>query len=644
MKSSPPRPFDSAEGGGNDLFANAFEYAAIGMALVAPDGRWIRVNRAVCEILGYREEELLAKNFQEFTHPDDLKQDLGLVGEMLAGTRSSYQMEKRYLHKSGSVVWAILSVSLLRDQDLQPLNFISQIQDITELKRSEIRRERFFELSLDIMAIAGFDGYFRQVNPAWTRILGWSQEELMGSLVLDFVHPEDRAATQAAQLSLTAGKPLQSLENRYRCKDGSYRWLSWRSVGLEDEKVVYAVARDISDQKEWEAELRRAREAAEAVSRAKSEFLAMTSHEIRTPMNSVIGFCDLLQSTALTPEQDEFVASIQKSGGSLMEIINQILDFSKMEAGMYQIHPQPMNFPALINEIHAALSPLAQARGLDFTRRLSSEVPDWIDADATAIKRVLINLVGNAIKFTERGSVEFEVEKRQEGGGPVLWVRVRDTGIGLTEETLALLFQPFVQGDPSDARKFGGTGLGLAISQHLATAMGGRIHAELRSDEPGAIFHFWFPLIETLTVSPQLPPLYHEVVSPDLRILLVEDNILNQKLMVLLLQRLGSPCTVVGDGHQALAILEHEHFDIILMDVQMPGLDGWEATREIRRRETGPPHWKRHYIIGQTAYATADDADRCRRVDMDAHLPKPITLASLAAVLAKAAQIAGPKN
>lgn len=623
---------------GDDLFASAFEHSAIGMAIVGLDGTWIEVNPAACAILGYSETELRKRTFQDLTHPDDLDRDLGLIEELLAGRRASYQLEKRYFHKSGRIVWAILSVSLVRNAAGAPQNFLSQIQDISELKQSEAKRERFFALSLDIMAIVGVDGYFREVNPSWTRILGWSREELLNRPVVDLVHPDDRADVENARSRLANGDPLLELENRYRCKDGSYRWFSWRSVGLPEEGLVYAVARDITDRKLAEEELQRAREAAEAASRAKSDFLAMMSHEIRTPMNAVIGFCDLLRGTPLGPEQSEFVASIQKSGVNLLEIINGILDFSKMEAGMYRIHEQPFPLASLLREVHDVLSPLARVKGLKLSHDVAPHLPELIIGDAAAIRRILTNLVGNAIKFTETGSVSLSASRRIVDGRPILEVRISDTGIGLDEESLARLFKPFEQADTSNRRKFGGTGLGLAISRRLAESMGGTLDAEQRRDMKGSVFLLALPLKEGSPTA-VLPPQAGTgkiILPPNLRILLAEDNLVNQRVMRLMLSRLGCSCDVVADGRAAVAAMESAPYDIVLMDVQMPGMDGWEATREIRRGEIARPGGRRSYIVGQTACATSEDAEKCRAAGMDAHLAKPITIANLAAALVAA--------
>jgi two-component system sensor histidine kinase/response regulator len=759
-----------------EQFASAFGYAPIGMALVSPTGQWLKVNRAICEILGYSEPELLEGSFQDITHPGDLEEDMEYVRQMLAGGRASYQMEKRYLHKSGCTVWAHLSVSLVRDTEGHPLNFISQVQDITERRHTAAERDRFFNLSLDLLSVSGLDGYFRQVNPAWTRTLGWSEAELLACPIFDLLHPDDLEITQKARDALASGHPPIELENRYRCKEGGYRWLSWQSFALPEEGTVFAVARDITERKKAEEErrvianrlhlatelsgigvfdydiftdtlvwderqyqiygldpaagvpgldrwhaaihpedrdamesarlqamadptrnfdqkyrivrasdgatrhlhsvarierdaarqpirivgmnfditeelnlqehLRRASATAEAASRAKSEFLAMMSHEIRTPMNAVIGYGDLLRRTPLTAEQAEFVSNIRQGGANLIEIIESILDFSKIEAGKLALQDEPVDPRALVEEVCDLLSVTARLRGLAFHRSISPDIPARIKGDSAAIKRVLTNLLGNAIKFTERGSVHTHVTYSTQAGRPWLRIEVDDTGIGLSEEALDRLFQPFSQGDPSNKRKFGGTGLGLVISHRLAEAMDGTLAAESRP-EGGSAFIFSFPIREVENGAGPPGPCAEDETSPPsarlrlpraMRVLLAEDNRVNQKLMIKLLERLACECEAVPDGREALKALKQKNYDAVLLDIQMPVMDGWETAHEIRRREACQPESSRHYIIAQTAYATKEDARKCLEFGMDDHLTKPVTLEALTHALTRAAE------
>jgi len=641
-----PRPSEQ-------LFVSAFEYAAIGMALVSLEGHWIKVNRALCLMLGYSETEFLATSFQDVTHPDDLSADLDNVAALLAGRIASYQMEKRYRSKGGGLIWTILSVSLVRDPQKRPVHFISQIQDISERKRAEIERDSFFRLSLDLLCVSGFDGYFREVNPAWTATLGWSKEELLARPVQEFVHPDDLEALSAARALLFSGQPLFQLENRYRCEDGTYRWLSWQSSPSVQTGTVFGVARDVTRRKQTDLEMERAREAAEAAVQAKASFLAMMSHEIRTPMNAVIGFGDLLADTPLSPDQAEFVASIQKGGANLIEIIDGILDYSKIEAGRLELRPATLDLRALLGEVHRLLSPLAQLNGISFERHWPDDLGSLLVGDELALRRILTNLAGNAIKFTERGLVRIDVAARELSGSRMCEVRFSDTGIGLTEDALSRIFQPFLQGDPSHHRQFGGTGLGLVISRRLAEAMDGTLTAAARSDGPGAVFTFTFPWLEPTAAAADswrkdLGPtarLPEPVRRRDgMRVLLAEDNQTNRKLMIALLGRLGCVCRAVENGEEALLALESETFDVVLMDLQMPVLDGWEATRTLRQREAERGPGERQYVVAQSAYTAPEDLAQCRAVGMDAHLSKPVTLASLAAVLNEAAASPAKKS
>lgn len=483
------------------LFAKVFEHSAVGMALVGIDGRWTLVNRALCDFFGYPAEELMKLNFQSLTHPEDLEASIAPIPALLRGSQDSFQLEKRYIHRSGRTLWALLTVSMIRTPDGAPWQFLSQILDITERKQAIEERDRFFDVSLDLMAVAEIGGYLRQVNQAWTRTLGWSEAELLSRPILDFLHPEDRERTAEVRRNLNNGLPIIELENRYKCKDGSFRWLSWRSLPMPTEGLVFAIARDITERKQAEEalreateSLREAKETAEAAARAKAEFLAMMSHEIRTPMNAVIGFGDLLTTTALDEEQADFVDSLQSAGMSLLEIINGILDFSKLEAGKFEVLRLPVDLAAIIDEVHNLLSPLASEKGLDFRKQIDPALPASVFSDGQAIRRILTNLTGNAIKFTDTGSIRISAQVATRPDGAWVIITVADTGVGLAPGTIEHLFQPFVQGDSAHTRKSGGTGLGLSISRHLAVLLEGNLSARSRPNGPGTEFVFEMPL------------------------------------------------------------------------------------------------------------------------------------------------------
>ncbi|RUL88981.1 PAS domain S-box protein [Tautonia sociabilis] len=624
---------------GEERFRGAFEAAAIGMALVAPDGRFLRVNRSLCQIVGYCESELLTKKFQDITHPDDLDDDLSLVGRLLAGAISSYQMEKRYIRSDGRIVWIRLSVSLVRNSVGDPVHFVSQIEDITPRKQAESERERFFQLSRDLLCVAGTDGYFKLLNPAWELTLGFSNEQLLSVPFYDFVHPDDLDRTRAEAAKLTEGKQSINFGNRYRCRDGSYRDLLWNAVIDPEQGLIYAVAHDITEVKQAElereatiAELARARDEALAATRAKDDFLANMSHEIRTPMSGVLGMAELLLDTPLDGVQRGYASAIRSSGEALLTVINDILDLSKIEAGKLTLEATPFAFRALMEEVSVLLAPKASQKGIRLSSHVGPGVPPWLVGDPVRIRQVLTNLVGNAVKFTDRGSVMLEARLAGRSPGRArVRVSVTDTGIGIPVADQKRIFESFTQVHSGRDRTHGGTGLGLSICQRLISLMGCVISVE---SEPSAGSRFWFELeLDVAEEPPSSAVLAAEQaeVPPSLAVLLADDNPINRRVALGLLERFGCRAEAVVDGREAVAAYARGRFDLVLMDVQMPGMDGYAATKAIRRLEED---LGRHTpIIALTAHAMQGDRQRCLDAGMDDYLAKPLRPGPLREIL-----------
>jgi len=392
-----------------------------------------------------------------------------------------------------------------------------------------------------------------------------------------------------------------------------------------------ALAHEVEGRETLRAAAERARDEAEKANCVKSEFLANMSHEIRTPMNGVLGLADILGATELSGEQEELASGIRESAESLLAIIDDILDLSKLEAGKLAIDPVPLDIRVVIRQIKTLFAPAMEERSLDFRVTISDRVPERVVGDAVRIRQVLINLLGNAMKFTAEGSVRLCVDADHGPDAVELRFEVSDSGVGMTEESLALIFEPFTQGDSSTTRRFGGTGLGLTICRQLVVAMGGAISVK---SELGAGSTFRFNLPLESADSEAAPASSRARVVPasldGLRVLLAEDNPVNQKVAKGLLKRLGCEVTVVADGLDAIAAAAEGCFGVIILDWQMPVMDGLEAAREIRVRE---PNGTRVPIVAMTANAMAGDRERCIESGMDDYVRKPVRVEELSATL-----------
>lgn len=412
-------------------FSSAFRDASIGMALVGLDGTWLQVNQALCELLGYAEDELLRMNFQAITHPEDLEAFLAHAAQVLTGERRTYQMEKRYIHKQGYIVWVLLSVSLFRGPDHAPRYFIAQVQNIAGRKRAEI-------------------------------------------------------------------------------------------------------------------ELVRAKEAAEAASRAKSEFLANMSHEIRTPMNAIIGMADLLCETPLDRQQQEYVGIFRRAGNTLMNLINDILDLSKVEAGCLELEEIAFNLHDAVDKTLEMMALRAQEKNLELACFIAPDVVTDLVGDPNRLRQVLLNLIGNAIKFTPHGEVTLRVMNDPEAPRiGQLRFSITDTGIGIPPEKLDVIFMQFTQADSSITRQYGGTGLGLAISKHLVHLLGGRMWVESEVGR-GTTFFFtaWFGIQAHPTEQEALP----KVEIQGMRTLVVDDSPTNRLLLREALSAWGASVVEASGG------------------------------------------------------------------------------------------------
>ena len=762
-----------------ERFSKAFHEAAIGMSLVGQDGRWLQVNQSLCDIVGYTEEELLATTFQTITHPDDLETDLVSMRRLLAGDIRTYQMEKRYIHKQGRIVWVVLSVSLVRRSDGTPQHLLSQIQDITERKQAEAALEHIMHRYKDLIdsvngmvweadaSTAQFTFMSRQAEA----ILGYPVEQWLASPTfwVDHMHPEDRNWAPQYCLEESRRHRAHTFEYRMLAADGRTVWIrdlvsvlvengrltklrgimediterkriedslrdgeerfrtfldhapnamfmkttdgryfftnqcfeqlchsdrehivgktdaelfpsetaeqfrandrhvieTGQAIAFEETHDLYTnfvvkfpvrdrlgqiyatggIVTDITERKRMEFtlqqfaaemerqnhELAEAHQQALAATKVKSEFLASMSHEIRTPMNGVIGMTGLLLDTPLTSEQREYAETVRLSGEHLLDIINEILDFSKIEAGKLDLEELDFDLRATMDETIGLLGERAYAKGLELACLVHAGVPTALRGDPGRLRQILVNLIGNAIKFTEQGEVVLTVSMEDEpdrataassNAYRTLRFEVSDTGVGITPEQQAKLFQPFTQADGSTTRKHGGTGLGLSICKRLVEMMGGRIGMDSKA-EGGSVF--WLTVRFPLQPDGVQPVATIPAALRGRRVLIVDDHATNRRVLEQSLRGQGVMYESAENGYQALEHLRHAAgrqtlFDLAILDMQMPGMDGLELARQIKAE----PAISATRLVLLTSVGRRGDAKAAQNAGIAAYLTKPI--------------------
>jgi two-component system, sensor histidine kinase and response regulator len=613
-----------------------FEDAPIGMAVVGLDERFSRINAAFRDMIGYSEEELTERTPLDITYPGDLAVSKELVQEMLNGTGRSC-VEKRYIRRDGEVLWATRTGCIIRDGTGQPQHFLIMVEDISDRKAAEealCENKRELEAalkanqlimdnSLDVICTIDDAGRFVSVNAACVQLWGYTPDELIGRAYIDMVHPEDRAKTEEAAKNIRLSGHVTDFVNRYIRKDGAIVDVLWAATWSEADKRHFCVAHNVTERARIEKALREAKEEADRANHAKSEFLSRMSHELRTPLNAILGFGQLLERQSATDIQRPRVRHIIAAGRHLLDLINEILDISRIEAGRLQLSLEPVCLADAVREALELMRPLAMEHETKLLPPTTFDETSYVMADRQRFKQVLLNLMTNAVKYTPRGGkVTISFEPSANDNSRIL---VTDTGPGIPSEKISRLFTPFDRLG-AEQSTVEGTGLGLALSQRLMQAMRGSIGVD---STPGQGSTFWVELPRTKspleTVAGDGNGAEHApVYSGEGTILYVEDNLSNLTLVEQMLSEQPQIVLITAmQGRLALDLARRHAPDLILLDLHLPDMPGWEVLAELQGNDVT----RDIPVVIISADATARQVKRLMAAGARAYLTKPIDVA-----------------
>lgn len=599
-------------------------------ALLDVEGRLLSATASAIELFRGDDPTILGQFGASFLHPDDQGEALRLFADVASTPLRSRSAEFRLRHADGGWHWfQAHATNLVEDPEFGGI--LVRLRDITERRRQEHRLRDLFERAPVAYSMIDLTGGQVAGNQRYADLFGYSLEELDRIDVASITHPDDRERTAGYLADLAAGRlDRYETEKRYLRKDGSIFWGRLTITVLHDldgaPEFLLGSIEDITERRAATEALARSRDEAVSLSEAKSEFVARVAHDLRTPLAAIRGLAELIVTGGDAAERSDTADLILRTSDSLMQMLDDLLDLSKMEAGRLELAPVVFSPRALLGDVGDLLTAQARAKDLTLVVEPDASLPPAVCGDPLRLRQVLVNLIGNAVKFTDRGRVRVTASARPAGGGWNLTFVVADTGVGIPAESVPEIFEPFVQAHPD---RPGGTGLGLAICRQLVEMMGGVMAVE-SVDGEGTTFRFDVSVSAAAQIAPSEP----EPQAARREILVVEDTPVNQLLVTQQLERLGYRPVIAGTGEEALELLARSRPGAVLMDWRLPGIDGLETTRRLRQLEESL-RLPRVPVIAMTASALARDREWCLAAGMDDFLAKPVSLAGLGEVLAR---------